>query len=139
MRAHFSGNPKTEWLPDGRSMRLLEDFWFTDAAGRVWMAHVGSVIDGASIPEALKNFIGCPFTGWYRNASVVHDVACEESETEAERREADLMFREACIVGGCPPGVAERMLRGVTWGTFSEVIGGHLTPLPIPPAQDHHG
>jgi hypothetical protein len=38
--AGFSGNPRTEWLStaagDGRDMRMLEDFRFTDDAGKVW-------------------------------------------------------------------------------------------------------
>lgn len=52
----FSGNPKTEWLTEqgaDRNMRMLEDFWYDDPAGRRWKAPKGSIVNGASIPEAL--------------------------------------------------------------------------------------
>jgi hypothetical protein len=32
--SRFSGNPKTEWLPDGRKMKLLEEFTYTDPRNR---------------------------------------------------------------------------------------------------------
>ncbi len=36
----FSGNPKPEWLPEptqpNHDIKLLEDFFYTDPARRVW-------------------------------------------------------------------------------------------------------
>jgi hypothetical protein len=69
------GNVKAEWLPDGRSMKLLETFRYVDANGVAWAAPKDSVVDGASIPQEFWTFIGGPFEGKYRNASVCHDVA----------------------------------------------------------------
>src|SRR5687768_12025993 len=74
----FVGKIVAEWLDNGREMRLLEDFAYIDPAGRRWEAPKGSVIDGASIPRFAWSFIGGPFEGAYRNASVIHDVACVE-------------------------------------------------------------
>jgi len=57
-------------------MRLLEDFVYIDGAAKRWLAPKTSVIDGASIPRFLWSFIGGPFEGLYRKASVPHDVEC---------------------------------------------------------------
>lgn len=73
---HFVGTVKTEWITPNREMRLLEDFVYIDPSGREWRAPKDSIIDGASIPRLLWTLVGSPFTGEYRDASVVHDVAC---------------------------------------------------------------
>jgi hypothetical protein len=72
---YYSGTIDTRWDQDGRSMTLLNELRYTDPKGVVWIAPAGSVIDGASIPRALWSFMGGPFEGKYRNASVLHDVA----------------------------------------------------------------
>jgi hypothetical protein len=106
MPADFSGEPKTLWLTEkesDRGMRLIEAFWFRDRAGRQWDAAKGAKIDGATIPRALWTWVGSPYTGDYRRASVVHDVACVAagSGDSPARRKADRMFYEACRAGGC--------------------------------------
>ena len=96
------GVVKTEWLdPDARSMRLLENFGYTDPQGKLWIAPADSIIDGASIPQVFWSFMGGPFEGKYRNASVIHDVACDrkiESWKAVHR-----MFYYACLCGGVAP------------------------------------
>ncbi len=74
----YVGTVQTEWLTDGRHMRLLAPFSYYDPKGLEWMAPAGSVVDGASIPQFAWSFIGGPFEGKYRNASVIHDVACDQ-------------------------------------------------------------
>jgi hypothetical protein len=103
----YTGNVKTEWLADNtRRMALLEDFAFTDASGKVWRAPKGSIIDGASIPMAFWSVIGGPFEeGSYRNASVLHDVACQERSEPWQR--VHRMFYEAMLASG----VEERRAR----------------------------
>lgn len=132
MPATFSGNPKTEWLAHptagDREMALLEDFSFTDAAGKVWPAPKGARINGASIPRALWSTVGSPYTDDYRNASVVHDVACDGA-TPAQRRAADRMFREACIVGGCSEPQARLLYLGVRLGAWAD-SKAFAAPLP---------
>lgn len=78
--AHFNGTVQTEWDKDGRHMTLLKDFQFVDSNGVVWDAPPGSVIDGASIPKFAWSIIGGPFEGLYRDASVIHDVACDKKD-----------------------------------------------------------
>lgn len=114
----FSGNPKTEWLSTplaaDRDMKLLDDFSFTDPNGRVWLAPQGTLTDGASIPQALWSAVGSPFTGDYRCAAVVHDAAC--SDPSVSRREADRMFYQACLAGGCSLVQARILYIGVRIG-----------------------
>lgn len=75
----YSGKVQTEWL-DERKMTLLSDLKYTDPEGQEWLAPKGAKIDGASIPRMLWSMIGSPFSGKYRNASVIHDVACDEKK-----------------------------------------------------------
>lgn len=74
----YSSTVKAEWLPNQREMKILEDFEYEDPNGMRWIAPKGSLVDGASIPQWLWSVIGSPFAGLYRDASVIHDVACEE-------------------------------------------------------------
>jgi hypothetical protein len=124
----FSGNPKTEWLtssikPD-RDMKLLEDFWYEDPSGRKWTAISGSIVDGATIPPALWSVVGSPYSGDYRCASIVHDVACDDPGVP--RKEADKMFYFACLAGGCSTSQAQVLYIGVR-------IGAWVGPLPFGP------
>jgi hypothetical protein len=72
----FNGPVHCEWCDDGRSMVVLRDLAYIDRLGRVWTAPAGSVVDGASIPRFCWRWIGSPFVGRYRRASVIHDVYC---------------------------------------------------------------
>ena len=118
----FSGTPKTEWLnqpaDDARDMRLLEEFDYSDSNGKRWDAPLGSIINGASIPQWLWNTMGSPYTGCYRNASIVHDIACVRATTKAERKTADKMFWEACVAGGCTEPQANDLYAGVRIGAW---------------------
>ena len=76
----FVGNVVARWDDSGREMVLTEPFAYIDPEGNKWDAPVGSVIDGASIPKFAWSFIGGPFEGKYRNASVIHDVACHQKQ-----------------------------------------------------------
>ena len=77
----FSGSVKAEFLEDGRRMRLLEKFIYVDPFCKSWSAPIGAVVDGASIPRIAWSVIGGPFEGKYRDASVIHDVACIEKKS----------------------------------------------------------
>ena len=103
----YSGFPETRWSADGRSMTLLNELRYTDPKGLVWVAPAGSEIDGASIPRALWSFMGGPFEGKYRNASVLHDVAYDQQTRPP--KEADLMFYNAMRCSGVGPIEAKTM------------------------------
>ncbi|MDD2775334.1 MAG: DUF1353 domain-containing protein [Gallionella sp.] len=129
----FSGNPKTEWLPNpggcNRDMKLLEDFWFDDPKGRRWLAPKNSVVNGASIPQALWSTVGSPYTDNYRRASIVHDVAC--NDLAVRRDDADEMFYYACLDGGCSLLQAKMLYAGVRIGAWACIGGLQLMAVPI--------
>jgi hypothetical protein len=79
-------------------MTLLNELRYTDPKGVVWTAPAGSVIDGASIPRALWSFMGGPFEGKYRNASVLHDVAYDQKNKPPAL--VDRMFYNAMRCSG---------------------------------------
>ena len=74
----YIGDVVAKWLDDGRTMELQQDFAFVDPSGTEWISPKGSKVDGASIPRVAWTLIGGPFEGKYRNASVIHDVACQQ-------------------------------------------------------------
>lgn len=121
MSGSFSGNPKTEWLEDpakpDRNMKMIEDFWYDDPEGRRWMAKAGDIVNGASIPRPLWAIVGSPYTDDYRRASIVHDVACNDSMVV--RKAADRMFYFACLDGGCSKKQAKILYAGVRIGAWA--------------------
>lgn len=129
---HFSNNPRTEWVSDpgqDRDMVLLRDFSYTDPEGKVWDAPISSKINGASIPMPLWSTVGSPYTGDYRNASIVHDVACQKVKTAADRKAADKMFYFACLAGGCSIPQARMLYLGVRVGAWASLKTGVLSKL----------
>ncbi|MDB5906519.1 MAG: hypothetical protein JWP34_633 [Massilia sp.] len=130
----FSGNPKTEWLcdhGDDRNMCLLEAFWYVDPRGRRWNAPQGSVTNGASIPRTLWSSIGSPFTGNYRRASIIHDVAIRTAGIV--RAEADAMFYFACLAGGCMLMESKLLYAGVRIGSWTSLALDMVSISPATP------
>lgn len=95
---YFNGEPVTKWNPDGRSMTLLTELRYIDPHGVEWVAPIGSVVDGASIPRYLWSIMGGPFEGQYRKASVLHDVAYGEKKRPWQ--DCDRMFYYAMRCSG---------------------------------------
>jgi hypothetical protein len=112
--ARFIGDVVTKWLKGNRKMKLLEKLLFIDSTGLEWLAPKGAVVDGASIPRFLWFFIGSPYSGKYRRASVIHDVYYT-SKTRL-RKQADKMFYEAMRVDGVNYFKAKSMYLGVRVG-----------------------
>jgi hypothetical protein len=94
----FVGSVIAKWSDSSSVMELVEDFGYVDPSGLRWDAPSGSVIDGASIPRALWTVVGSPFTGEYRNGSVVHDVACVRKTKSWQT--VHRMFYDAMRCGG---------------------------------------
>ncbi len=148
----FSGNPSAEWLTNSggedRDMRLINDFWYDDPDRMRWAAPAGSVVNGASIPRAFWTLIGSPFTGKYRRASIVHDVACVTKEQPD--RSVHRMFYYACRADGVDDHTAKLMyaairLGGPKWRTRAQIEAAHSAEIeagapapaaiPLPPAD----
>ena len=104
---YYTGAPETRWNPDGRTMTLLRELRYIDPQGTVWIAPAGSVVDGASIPRSLWPFMGGPFVGRYRNASVLHDVSYDEKNRPPQ--DCDRMFYNAMRCSGVGPVEAKTM------------------------------
>lgn len=107
----FEGQVVARWHDDGREMTLVEPFAYFDPRAVRWEAPAGAVVNGASIPRAFWSVIGGPFSGRFRNASVVHDVACVERSRDW--RDVHRMFYEACRCGGVAAVTAKTMYYAV--------------------------
>ena len=107
----FEGDVIAQWDSDGRNMILRQDFTYIDGQNRAWRAPAGSKVNGASIPYAFWSVIGGPFEGQYRNASVVHDIGCDEMTASWE--DVHRMFYEACRCGGVDETKAKMMYYAV--------------------------
>jgi endonuclease G len=92
-------------------MTLLSELRYTDPTGAVWVAPAGSVVDGASIPRSLWSFMGGPFEGKYRNASVLHDVSYDQKSRPWQV--CDEMFYNAMRCSGVSAVEAGTMYYGL--------------------------
>lgn len=107
----FVGTVVARWHDDGRAMTLVEPFAYVDPRDLEWLAPAGAVVNGASIPQAFWSLIGGPFEGRFRDASVVHDVACERRTRPWQ--DVHRMFYEACRCGGVGAVMAKTMYYAV--------------------------
>ena len=107
----FSGLVQVEWLEDPRKMKLEKDLVYVDANGVEWTAPFGSIIDGASIPKFFWRFIGSPFIGHYRRASVIHDVYCDSKSRPAQM--VHDCFKEMMLFDGVKKFKAWKMFQAV--------------------------
>lgn len=109
----YSGTVKAEWMTKTREMRLLETFFFKDPDCKVWTVPKGAIVDGASIPQIFWSFIGGPFEGRYRDASVVHDYYCKVRTEPSEL--VHEMFYHAMLANGVDSNKASAMFYAVSW------------------------
>src|SRR5262245_40378140 len=131
----FQGEVIAKWSRDppleARIMFLMADFSYSEPTRppTVWPAAKGRCVDGASIPEFLWSLIGSPFTGNYRRASVVHDIACQDKPLTSDR--AHYMFYRAMRCDGTTDRLAKIMYLAVR--TFGPQWGVGRSPV----AQTH--
>jgi uncharacterized protein DUF1353 len=107
----FTGTVKVEWIEADRRMRLLDNFAYNDPAGSIWGVPKGAVINGASIPRVFWTIVGSPYTGEYRDASVVHDYHCEIRT--GSWQEVHRMFYWAMLARGVEKAKAKLMYGAV--------------------------
>jgi len=122
----FDNTVKVEW-PEGeeRLMRLTESVTFTDKNGKDWTAGIGNQINGANIPSVFWSIIGSPFIGFFRRASVLHDVYCMLKSEPHEM--VHQMFYEAMLEDGTAPILAEKMYLAVAiFGPKWDMDGNEL-------------
>jgi hypothetical protein len=130
----FHGRVVAEFLDDGRTMRLTEPFGYTDPDGGHWNVPAGAVVDGASIPRVFWSFIGGPFEGKYRNASVVHDYYCDRKDRPW--RHVHKVFYSAMIEAGVDETLGKLMYYAVYYfGPRWETIETAVVGLECPPGD----
>ena len=129
-------------------VQLLKAFAYKDSKGVTWDVPEGFISDGASIPETLWAVIGGPYSGPYRDASVIHDYFCYTKKRKWE--DTHNVFLEAALNRGTPERKAEYMyaailLKGPRWPTpqsaglslglvFAQVVPTPAAPAPSPPS-----
>jgi hypothetical protein len=100
-QARFSGKVVIEFADEielSYKMRLLEDFAFVDAGGKVWLAPKGGIIDSESVPRGLHALNGLPYLVEYRKSAIIHSYYCG---VKAEPwRQVHRTFYHASIVEG---------------------------------------
>ena len=105
---------------------IAQTLSFVDGGGSTWTAPVGTLTDGASIPEIFVPLIGAPRTPEFANAAAVHDAYCgvgNDAGPVYHSRPWELthrMFYDTLIAGGTPEIKAKIMftavwLRGPRW------------------------
>lgn len=74
-----------DYDPGHTEFKLLANYTYVDPIYGEITVPQGTVVNGASIPKEAWDIIGGPWSGRYRNASVIHDYLCEiyayDSET----------------------------------------------------------
>jgi len=122
---HFVGEVVATLLPDGRNLKLVQDFRYVDPEGKVWDVPPGTETDGASVPQAFWLAFP-PFTGKYRQAAVVHDRYCQTKERtwKATHR----VFYDAMITAGVDETTAKVLYgavyyMGPRWGFGAQTRG----------------
>ena len=140
--------PDVRFLKDGRNVMLLVDLVYTDPDGVKWSVPKGqdggSVFNGASIPAIFWNTVGSPWTGQYRNASLVHDYYCQNHLRPW--RDVHRMFYYGCLAGGVRPSRAKIMFaavfaQGPRWeyrqpdGSTSETWRPSVAGSQVPPVR----
>lgn len=100
--------------PGHTEFMLMADYAYVDASGEVWRAPAGTVVNGASIPSVAWSFVGGPWSGKYRNASVIHDWMCVERLVDGKTTHR--IFYEAMRANGVDDRTALIMYEAVRRG-----------------------
>lgn len=108
---HFVSDLEVKVLSDGRDMQLLRPFEYVDSHDVSWIVPKGTTVDGASIPSVFWSILGAPYSGKYREASVIHDYYCQTHlrHWKAVHR----VFYDGMIARGVDPIKAELMYLAV--------------------------
>lgn len=127
---YYEGDIVVQLLPDGRLVQLTQPFAYIDPFAMRWEVPPGYEVDGASIPQPLWSLVGSPFTGKYRDASVIHDRYCDLKNRPwgAVHR----VFYDAMLTSGVSPMRAKIMYGAVVWGGprwTTEVVNSYYDAL----------
>lgn len=93
-----------------QSFELLTPLTFENTKF-VITVYPGFDYDGASIPEALWSFVGCPMGGLYSAAACIHDALY--ASKLFDRKTCDKLFYEAMMASKVDKALAKRMYLAV--------------------------
>ena len=108
----YAGELLLRPLPNGRDMEIAKPFEYIDPQNVRWVVPEKTLVNGASIPKALWSTIGGPFSGRYRDASVIHDFHCEVRVRPA--KQVHRAFLDAMLTSGVQKTKAKIMYYAVT-------------------------
>jgi hypothetical protein len=133
----FVGDIVAKMLPDGRNLKVMQDFTYVDPQGVRWEVPAGTETDGASVPAAFW-IAYPPFTGKYRMAAVVHDRYCQTHERVW--RATHKAFYDAMLTAGVD-GTTAKLLYGAVyamgprWGFGAQTRGPEAAKRSSEPQQ----
>jgi hypothetical protein len=100
----FSGRVVLELVEDighDHMLRVLEEFTFHQEDGRKWPVPAGALLEGWSIPRALRALPSLPLESEFRKSAVVHG---HFAHAKAGRwRDVHRMLYSASLAEGIPP------------------------------------
>jgi Protein of unknown function (DUF1353) len=137
-RGNFQGNLAVERVEDPfvAAIRVLEDFEYRDAGGKLWQVSRGQILDGRGLPTLFRDIGGPPYEGEVRKSLVVYESATQKRIDNWQK--AQRMFFEASLSEGMAAADAKVLyLLLVIQGTRWEVPGSgcfgvcHMTSVPL--------
>jgi len=97
-RGYFIGAVVAKWMDDSRLMIVVDhEVVYVDRFGFRWVAEMGQLINGASVPWFFRRIFPA-YVGKYRRATVIHDVACNRRDRASD--DVHRMFYEAMRCDG---------------------------------------
>jgi hypothetical protein len=123
---------------EGRNVIVAASFRYVDPEGMTWSVPAGAIVDGASIPQWAWSFMGGPFEGLYRAASVIHDFFCDTKRRPWKK--THIVFYEAMRRSGVSDFNSKVMWAAVryfgprwrTMNRFGRCVDECDQPLPSP-------
>lgn len=96
---YFTGPVQVKWISDDPRLMIVinMDVVYVDRCGFRWIADIGRVINGASVPWFFRRVFPA-YVGLYRRATVIHDVACRRQDRSS--KDVHRMFYEAMRCDG---------------------------------------
>jgi Protein of unknown function (DUF1353) len=137
-RGNFLGNLAVERVDDPfvPAVRVLEDFGYSDAGGKLWPVSRGQVFDGRGLPTFFRDIDGQTYEKGVRKSVVVYESATQK-RTE-NWQQAQRMFFEASLSEGMPAAEAKVLylllaIQGTRWEVPGSGCFGvcHMTSVPL--------
>ena len=91
--------------PDYLKATITEPFIYKYTDGRIFGVPVGTLTDGASIPDILESIAGNNFQGSYVPAAFLHDYLCfvalTDKKPQCSWEDCHKIFYQAMLDNGC--------------------------------------